>query len=52
MLHTGDLGYIDEDGFYFIVDRAKDLVIRGGYNVYPREIEKSCTPTPRYWRPP
>ncbi len=39
-LHTGDLGYQDDDGFYFIVDRSKDLVIRGGYNVYPREIEE------------
>ena len=39
-LHSGDLGYVDEDGFYFIVDRAKDLVIRGGYNVYPSEIEE------------
>jgi long-chain acyl-CoA synthetase len=39
-LHTGDLGYVDDDGFYFIVDRSKDLVIRGGYNVYPREIEE------------
>jgi len=39
-LHSGDLGYADSDGFYFIVDRAKDLVIRGGYNVYPREIEE------------
>jgi len=39
-LHTGDLGYMDSDGFYFIVDRAKDLVIRGGFNVYPREIEE------------
>jgi long-chain acyl-CoA synthetase len=39
-LHSGDLGYMDSDGFYFIVDRIKDLVIRGGYNVYPREIEE------------
>ena len=39
-LHTGDLAYCDEDGYFFIVDRKKDLVIRGGYNVYPREIEE------------
>ncbi len=37
---TGDLAKRDEDGFYFIVDRAKDMIIRGGYNVYPREIEE------------
>jgi long-chain acyl-CoA synthetase len=37
---TGDLGYRDSDGFYYIVDRKKDLVIRGGFNVYPREVEE------------
>ena len=37
---TGDLATVDEDGFYYIVDRKKDMVIRGGYNVYPREIEE------------
>ncbi len=38
--YTGDMGKRDEDGYYFIVDRKKELIIRGGYNVYPREIEE------------
>ncbi|GAA3724029.1 long-chain-fatty-acid--CoA ligase [Salinactinospora qingdaonensis] len=37
---TGDIARRDEDGFYFIVDRSKDMIIRGGYNVYPRELEE------------
>lgn len=37
---TGDLAWRDQDGYYYIVDRAKDLIIRGGFNVYPREIEE------------
>ena len=37
---TGDMGRVDEDGYFAIVDRKKDLIIRGGYNVYPREIEE------------
>jgi long-chain acyl-CoA synthetase len=38
--HSGDLAKVDEDGYFFIVDRKKDMIIRGGYNVYPREIEE------------
>ncbi|WP_169950759.1 long-chain fatty acid--CoA ligase [Microbispora sp. H11081] len=37
---TGDMARRDEDGYYFIVDRAKDMIIRGGFNVYPREVEE------------
>jgi long-chain acyl-CoA synthetase len=37
---TGDIGRVDEDGYFSIVDRKKDLIIRGGYNVYPREVEE------------
>ncbi len=38
-LYTGDLGYMDGEGYFFIVDRKKDLIITGGFNVYPREVE-------------
>jgi long-chain acyl-CoA synthetase len=38
--HTGDLARMDEDGYLFIVDRVKDMIIRGGFNVYPREVEE------------
>ena len=39
-VHTGDIGYVDEEGFVFLVDRKKDMVIVGGYNVYPREVDE------------
>ena len=38
--HSGDMARVDEDGYFFIVDRKKDLIIRGGFNVYPREVEE------------
>ena len=38
--HSGDLGREDEDGYFYVVDRKKDMIIRGGYNVYPREVEE------------
>jgi long-chain acyl-CoA synthetase len=45
-LHTGDVGKFDEDGYLYIVDRMKDLIIRGGFNVYPRDVEDALLQHP------
>src|SRR5207249_2654230 len=45
-LHTGDIGRVDEDGFLFVVDRKKDLIIRGGFNVFPRDVEDALVEHP------
>jgi long-chain acyl-CoA synthetase len=45
-LHTGDIGYVDEEGYLFIIDRKKDLIIRGGFNVYPRDVEDALVRHP------
>ena len=45
-LHTGDMGYRDADGYYHLVDRLKDMVISGGFNVYPKEVEDVLTSHP------
>ncbi|MEW6261576.1 MAG: long-chain-fatty-acid--CoA ligase [Thermodesulfobacteriota bacterium] len=47
LLHTGDIGYQDEDGYIFIVDRIKDMIIRGGENIYPKEIDNLLATHPR-----
>lgn len=46
-LHTGDIAQIDEDGFFFIVGRKKDMIIAGGYNIYPREIDEILYQNPK-----
>ena len=45
-LHTGDVGRLDADGYLYIVDRIKDLIIRGGYNIYPRDLEDAMVTHP------
>src|SRR5919202_3227523 len=45
-LHTGDMGYLDGDGYLFVVDRKKDVIIRGGFNVYPRDVEDALLEHP------
>jgi acyl-CoA synthetase (AMP-forming)/AMP-acid ligase II len=44
--HTGDIGYIDDDGYLYIVDRAKDMIITGGFNVYSVEVEQALMQHP------
>jgi long-chain acyl-CoA synthetase len=45
-LHTGDIGRLDEDGYMWVVDREKDLIIRGGFNVFPRDVEEALVEHP------
>jgi long-chain acyl-CoA synthetase len=46
-LHTGDVGHLDDEGWLYVVDRIKDLIIRGGFNVYPRDVEEALLEHPQ-----
>jgi long-chain acyl-CoA synthetase len=45
-VHTGDIGYFDDEGYLFVVDRKKELIISGGYNIYPREVDEVLSSHP------
>jgi acyl-CoA synthetase (AMP-forming)/AMP-acid ligase II len=45
-VHTGDVGYLDADGFLYIVDRKRDMVVSGGFNVFPRQVEDALLANP------
>ncbi len=47
--HTGDIGYLDSDNYLYIVDRAKDMIITGGFNVYSAEVEQALMAHPGCW---
>ncbi len=46
-LYTGDMARMDEDGYFYIIDRKKDMIIAGGYNIYPREVEEVLFENPK-----
>lgn len=46
-LYTGDIGYMDEEGYFAIVDRKKDMIIAGGFNIYPRDVEEPLYEHPK-----